>query len=188
MEKAIADLSGKVKTLNSPLAKTDKLIEESDQEALNRHKLSIDNSVSTVNNLKETIEEEKFAKGESEEQVQEWSTEVEKNLSLADRQISRIEKKLEEITAGEKDATNRLEFMKKLEYEKLLTKQKLQREQEAAEKLKRQEIGLRKGKDKAGSWNISKNYARPNNSPDHESTFSQGTVKMLKLVISKFQS
>ena len=78
--------------------------------------------------------------------------------------------------------------MKKLEYEKLLTKQKLQREQEAAEKLKRQEIGLRKGKDKAGSWNISKNYARPNNSPDHESTFSQGTVKMLKLVISKFQS
>ena len=93
MEKAIADLSGKVKTLNSPLAKTDKLIEESDQEALNRHKLSIDNSVSTVNNLKETIEEEKFAKGESEEQVQEWSTEVEKNLSLADRQISRIEKK-----------------------------------------------------------------------------------------------
>ena len=46
-----------------------------------------------MNNLKETIEEEKFAKGESEEQVQEWSAEVEKNLSLADRQISRIEKK-----------------------------------------------------------------------------------------------
>ena len=93
MEKAIADLSSKVKTLNFRLAKTDKLIEESDKEALNRHKLSIDNIVSTVNNLKETIEEEKFAKGESEEQVQEWSAEVEKNLSLADRQISRIEKK-----------------------------------------------------------------------------------------------
>ena len=62
MEKAIADLSSKVKTLNFRLAKTDKLIEESDKEPLNRHKLSIDNIVSTVNNLKETIEEEKLAK------------------------------------------------------------------------------------------------------------------------------
>lgn len=57
MEKAIAELSSKVKILNFRLAKTDKLIEKS--EALNRHKLSMDNIVSTVNSLKETVEEEK---------------------------------------------------------------------------------------------------------------------------------
>ena len=82
MEKAIADRSSKVKTLNFRLAKTDEIIEKSDKEALNRHILSIDNIVSTVNNLKETVEEEKFAKGDSEEQMREWSAEVEKNLSF----------------------------------------------------------------------------------------------------------
>ena len=35
-------------------------------------------------------------------------------------------KKLKKIMAGEKDVTNRLEFMKNLEYEKLLTKHKKQ--------------------------------------------------------------
>ena len=178
MEKAIADLSSKVKT--------DKLIEESDNEALNRHKLSIDNIVSTVNNPKETIEE-KFAKGESEEQVQEWSAEVEKNLSLADRQISRIEKKLEEITAGEKDATNRLEFMRKLEYEKLLTKQKLQQEQEAAERLDAEKLAYEREKIKLELEYQQELSKTKQSNPDHESTFLQGTVKMPKLVISKFQ-
>ena len=62
MEKAIAEMSSKVKILNFRLAKTDKLIEESDNEALNG---------SRVNSLKEAVEEEKITKGESEEQVQE---------------------------------------------------------------------------------------------------------------------
>ena len=79
MEKVFDELSSKVKTLNFRLAKTDKLTEESDKEAWNRHKLSIDNIVSMVNNLKEVVEEEKC-----EEQVQEWGVEVEKNLSVAD--------------------------------------------------------------------------------------------------------
>ena len=79
MEKVFNELSSKVKTLNFRLAKTDKLIEESDKEAWNRHKLSIDNIVSMVNNLKEVVKQEKC-----EEQVQEWGVEVEKILSVAD--------------------------------------------------------------------------------------------------------
>ena len=71
MEKTIAELNSWVKIFNFRLAKTNKLIEESDNKALSRHKLLIDNIVSTVNSLNETFEEEKVSKGESEEQVQE---------------------------------------------------------------------------------------------------------------------
>ena len=113
MEKAIADLSGRIKILNFRLAKTDEIIERSDKEALKRHKASIDNSTSTVNTLKETVEEKKIAKGETEENVREWGAEIETNLAEADRQKRRIEKKLEEIAAGEKDRINRLEFYAK---------------------------------------------------------------------------
>ena len=61
MEKTIAELNSLVKIFNFRLAKTDKLIEESDNKALSRHKLLIDNIVSTVNSLKETFEEEKVS-------------------------------------------------------------------------------------------------------------------------------
>ena len=184
MEKAIAELSSKIKILNFRLAKTDELIEKSDKEALTRHKASIDNSTSTVNTLKETVEEKKFAKGETEENVQEWSAEIETNLAEADRQIRRIDKKLEEMVAGENDRINRLEFMQKLEYEKLLTEQKLRQEQEATEKLHAEKLSYEREKRKLDmeyQQQLSKNKQSAS-----ESTFSQSTVRMPKLVISKF--
>jgi hypothetical protein len=54
---------------------------------LERQRISIATISSTVNTLKETIEEKKFAKGESEEQTQEWGAETETLLAEADRQI-----------------------------------------------------------------------------------------------------
>ena len=39
------------------------------------------------------------------------------------------------MVAGGKDRINRLELMQKLEYQKLLTKEKLRQEQEATERL-----------------------------------------------------
>ena len=181
MEKAIADLSGKIKILNFRLAKTDEIIERSDKEALKRHKASIDNSTSTVNTLKETI-----AKGETEENVREWGAEIETNLAEADRQKRRIEKKLEEIAAGEKDRINRLEFMQKLEHEKLLTEQKLRQEQEATERLHAEKLSYEREKIKL-DLEYQQQLSKSKQSASESTTSSQGTVKMPKLVISKFQ-
>ena len=186
MEKAIADLSGKIKILNFRLAKTDEIIERSDKEALKRHKASIDNSTSTVNTLKETVEEKKIAKGETEENVREWGAEIETNLAEADRQKRRIEKKLEEIAAGEKDRINRLEFMQKLEHEKLLTEQKLRQEQEATERLHAEKLSYEREKIKL-DLEYQQQLSKSKQSASESTTSSQGTVKMPKLVISKFQ-
>ena len=186
MEKAIADLSGKIKILNFRLAKTDEIIERSDKEALKRHKASIDNSTSTVNTLKETVEEKKIAKGETEENVREWGAEIETNLAEADRQKRRIEKKLEEIAAGEKDRINRLEFMQKLEHEKLLTEQKLRQEQEATERLHAEKLSYKREKIKL-DLEYQQQLSKSKQSVSESITSSQGTVKMPKLVISKFQ-
>ena len=70
MDKAIAELSGKLKALSFRINKTDELIDKADKEELERQRTSIATISSTVNTLKETIEEKKFAKGESEEQIQ----------------------------------------------------------------------------------------------------------------------
>jgi hypothetical protein len=56
-------------------------------------------------------------------------------LKLGQIWRKRIDKKLEEMVAGGKDRINRLELMQKLEYQKLLTKEKLRQEQEATERL-----------------------------------------------------
>ena len=186
MEKTIADLSGKIKILNFRLAKTHEIIERSDKEALKRHKASIDNSTSTVNTLKETVKEKKIAKGETEENVREWGTEIETILSEADQQKRQIEKKLEKIAAGEKDRINRLEFMQKLEHEKLLTEQKLRQEQEATERLHAEKLSYEREKIKL-DLEYQQQLSKNKQSASESTTSSQGTVKMPKLVISKFQ-
>ena len=115
MEKAIAELNSKIKTLSFRLGKTDEIIEKSDEEALKRHKTSITNITSMVDTLKEAVEEKKIAKGESEETVREWSTEIGTKLVEADRQVKRIAEKLDEISADEKNRVNCFDFVKKLE-------------------------------------------------------------------------
>jgi hypothetical protein len=71
---------------------------------LERQRISIATISSTVNTLKETIEDKKFAKGESEEQTQEWGAERETLLAEADRQIRRITGKLTEMSSTEQEA------------------------------------------------------------------------------------
>jgi Trp operon repressor len=61
MDKAIAELSSELKALSFRINKTDELIDKADKEALERQRTSIATISSTVNTLKETIEEKKFA-------------------------------------------------------------------------------------------------------------------------------
>ena len=66
MVREITDLGNNIKTLKFRLDKTDEVIARRDRQALERHKTSTTSIVEAVDELKDTIEEKKFAKGESE--------------------------------------------------------------------------------------------------------------------------
>ena len=81
MEKLISELNAKLKTLSFRIKKTDEIIAKSDKEALERHKVSVANITEAVNAQKEIIEEKKFSKGETEENVSEWGSRKPKHCS-----------------------------------------------------------------------------------------------------------
>ena len=53
--------------------------------------------ITTVIDLKEYIEGEKFAKGDNEVNVQEWAAEIELAVDEADKYIRQLAGKIEEI-------------------------------------------------------------------------------------------
>ena len=61
MEEKIAELTGKLKTLNFILNKTEEIIQKQNREALDRQETSILTKSRAINNLKEEIEELEFA-------------------------------------------------------------------------------------------------------------------------------
>ena len=144
--KQAAELNGKLKALSFRINKTDKLINKADKQALEIQRTSIATISSIVNRLKETIEEKKFAKGESEEQIQEWGAETELLLAEAGQQIRRIAGKLTEMSSTEQKAIYLMEQKKKLQFEKLLTEQKLLQEQEATERIHAEKLAYEKEK------------------------------------------
>ena len=88
----ISELNGKLKTLRFRINKTDEIIDKHDKEVSERHQASIANITSAVNTLKESIEEKKFSKGETEEQVTEWGADAESMLAEADECTRKIAK------------------------------------------------------------------------------------------------
>ena len=80
MEKQLLELASKVKALRFRLSKTDEAIAKDDREACKRQKDSISNISELVIDHKESIEEKKFSKGESEEQIAEWGAKFEAQL------------------------------------------------------------------------------------------------------------
>ena len=77
MEKHLEDLNAKVKALNFRINKTKEILEKNDRSSAERQKNSLENVSGAVNSLKEIIEEQKFGKGETEEVVKEWASEIE---------------------------------------------------------------------------------------------------------------
>ena len=67
----MSELSNKVKTLSFRRSKTNEVLKKRDRQACERQKQSIINISKAVNELKETIEEKKFAKGEDDATVSE---------------------------------------------------------------------------------------------------------------------
>ena len=75
MEKQLTELASKVKALKFRLNKPEEVMAAQDRLASERQRESIVNISKIVIELKENIEEKKFAKGETEEQVTQWSKE-----------------------------------------------------------------------------------------------------------------
>ena len=75
MEKQLTELASKVKALKFRLNKPEEVMAAQDRLASERQRESIVNISKIVIELKENIEEKKIAKGETEEQVTQWSKE-----------------------------------------------------------------------------------------------------------------
>ena len=169
------ELSCKIKTIKFRMGKTNDVIGKHDKEALERQRLSVTTISTMVNTLKENIEEGMFTKGDTEEQVKDWAAETETLLAQADQCVRKITKELKDMQLAAEEATTFQEQQKKLEFEKLLTEQKLKQEQQAAQGKMELELEYQqKLKD------VQETATKPSSVP------VAASAKMPKLVISKF--
>ena len=124
MEKQLSELASKVKALRFRLSKTDEAIAKDDREACKRQKDSLSNISKLVIDLKESIEEKKFSKGESEEQIAEWGAEFEAQLEKTDACLRKLTQRIKEIDLREEEAKNVMTHKQNMMFEQELLEQK----------------------------------------------------------------
>ena len=124
MEKQLSELASKVKALRFRLSKTDEAIAKDDREACKRQKDSISNISKLVIDLKESIEEKRFSKGESEEQIAEWGAEFEAQLEKTDACLRKLTQRIKEIDLREEEAKNVMTHKQNMMFEQELLEQK----------------------------------------------------------------
>ena len=132
MEKLQSELAGKVKALKFRINKTKEVMEKGDRQATERQCESITNIAGAINTLKETLEEKKFSKGESDEQVAEWSEAYEQELATADENVRILAQRINQMDLREKDDKAAHDHGKNLQFELALLEQKAQFEKAKA--------------------------------------------------------
>ena len=125
MEKQLAELASKVKSLRFRLSKTE-VIAKQDREASERQKVSLKNISKVVIDLKESIEEKKFAKGESEDQVAAWSKDFEDDLAKTDESVRNLNQQIKEIDHREEETNAIAEHKQNLQFEREKLEQRAQ--------------------------------------------------------------
>lgn len=141
------EMDAKIQTLKFTLGKTQTTIESQNVEALKRHEDSLRQKNRAAHDLKENIEEKKFANKESEEAVGAWSQGIEKVLHDVDQQIvslhrmiadmekkeqtaAKVEKEKEEIALEEAKHKKRMEQQRELIEQQLQFQKTLEANQE----------------------------------------------------------
>ena len=142
MDKQIAELEGKLKTLNFRLKKTGNVSRRDDRTAFERHKVSVEALVMAVVKLKKSIEEQKFANCEDDQAVQEWANKIEKIINEGDTCIRELAKRIEQIDRNLKHATVLYEHKREVELEK----EKIVQQQEAVNRAHAEELEFEKKK------------------------------------------
>ena len=142
MEKHLEDLNAKVKELNFRINKTKEILEKNDRSSAERQKNSLENVSGSVNSLKEIIEEQKFGKGEIEEVVKEWASEIEAVLSQADKCTKELDCQIEQIDRDLKQSHALHEHKQAIELEE----EKIKLQQEAAERAHAEQLDFERKK------------------------------------------
>ena len=127
------------------LEKTDEIIAKRDKLALERQQTSITAIVSVVNTVKDTFEETKITRGESEKEIAAWSREIEGELEKADEITRQIQNRIRAIDLeqqgkqAEEEHRKRMEFKRELLGQKVAFENHLEEEKTAAKEAKQQE-------------------------------------------------
>ena len=177
MEKQIAELNGKIKTLASGVNKTDEILQKDDRVALERHKTSLESMVTAVNDLKESIEEKKFSKGEDEETVQKWAADVVEAVDEADKCMRQLANQIEQIDRQLRHETALFEHKQAI----ALEREKMMQKQEAIERAHAEELEFEKKK-----LDLQQAQQQAQTKPTETAGATSEVVKMPRLVISKF--
>ena len=125
LKKQTGELDAKIKALRLMIKKCDEIIANRDKETIERQRISLVSLAREIDQLRGSIQETKFSQGESEEQVETWSEEKEKDLRLADDCANKLQKSYDQIIKEERDHGREEMHEKDLEHEKQLLNQKL---------------------------------------------------------------
>ena len=136
-KKQLGELDAKLKALNLRLKKSVEVLEKRDGQAIERQRASIANLAEAIDELRGSIQETKFAQGETEESIEEWSAEIDAKLSVADENCRELSECLKEMETRAQEAEQAKNHEKSMELEKQLLEQKLEaalKQKEIAEK------------------------------------------------------
>ena len=128
LKKQTSELNVKLKALRIRIKKCDQIIENRDKQTIERRRISVVLLAREIDQLRGSIQETKFSQGESEEQVETGSEEIEQDLRLADDGANKLQMCYDQIVKEESDLDlDRDEMREKdLEHEKQLLDQKFQ--------------------------------------------------------------
>jgi predicted trehalose synthase len=109
VDKKLLELTGKIKALNFAIKKSDEVIDSIKTEVLTRQIGSITNRIQAIHALKEEIEKIKFTDNDSEENIRNWTEEIESRISEADDKVSEIRERLNANKETERAAAEETE-------------------------------------------------------------------------------
>ena len=147
---------------------------KNDRSAAERQKTSLENMTEAVNALKETIEEKKFGKGETEADIKEWAAETEAVLSQADNCAKELAKQIEQIDRDLKQANAFHEHKQALE----LKEDKFKLQQEATERAHAEQLEFQRKRLELQQHAQTK--------PNTQDGANVDAMRMPKLIITKF--
>ena len=173
MEKELAELNAKIKTLSFRVKKTSEILQKDDRAALERHRASLESVVTAVVTLKESLEEKKFAQGEDEQTVQEWAEEFEESVDEADKCMRQLASKIELIDRKAKHEAVVFEHKQAI----ALENEKIEQQREAKERAYAEKLAFEQKK---------LDLQQAQQQKPTETAGATGDVKMPKLVITKF--
>ena len=177
MEKQITELNGKLQALNFRIGKTAEAIEKRERDAAERCCESLHKAINAVSDLRETIEDKKFGKGDSAEDVNDWASKlnIDDTLNRADQCSKQLKTLIAEIVREAKQADELHDHQHALELEQ----EKLQMQHEATAKAHAEQLEFERKR-------LELQQHEGLSTSQHGIASGDSAVKMPKLVISQF--